>query len=105
MFRLRLDIGLDGDGRRQQYDATPPPFACAATNNGKGTTTKSTGIDGCPEFEIIYNHECTTFSDMLRDIIETHFMGGHLLDFFWNTAIFHRNDILMAMNEEKSCMH
>lgn len=111
-FRLRLDIGIDGSRSRERDANKPMPSSSSATvaaplHDGKRCCSNDVAGMPCttsnhdyqkeatkirPEFDIAYD-ERTTFANVLRDIIETHFMGGHILDY------------LMLQQGDKECIN
>mmetsp|Transcript_16265 Transcript_16265/g.29502 ORF Transcript_16265/g.29502 Transcript_16265/m.29502 type:complete len:469 (-) Transcript_16265:76-1482(-) len=107
-FRLRLDIGLDSS-RSHREDAKPPPLFATAVHKNSSDSTKSTDYNNggeriCPELNITYNDQ-TTFANVLRDVIETNFLGGKLLDFLeykipQNTNDGKRKELYVLMYSE-----
>lgn len=87
-LHIRLNIGLEGaDGHPAKPPSTFAADAAASASAAKDTTLGSASyyqidqkISCCPEFDITYNDE-TTFSKVLRDVIEVHHLDGRLLDF------------------------
>ena len=84
-IRLRLNTCTDTDTDDPRPNSKVPPFAAGGI---AGTKSSSPETDGSgaeraarhPGFAVAYD-ERTTFASVLRDIVEMHLMGGHLLDF------------------------